>query len=201
MNRKDVKGLHYITPIKNVPSIMKLGILSNKLSKKVRHISVASLGVQERRDKIRVPGGLWLHDYANLYICARNPMLFRKVREESRVCVLRVCPSILDREGVVVSDMNAARDFARFSPPYEGLAVLNKDDVFAEFWTDPDPTEQYRKTGVKCAEVLVPNKIPPNYIIGAYVSCEKDKETLLLTGVQFSVIIDKYMFFQSRRLR
>ncbi len=199
MIRSDIKELYYITPIKNVPSIMELGILSNKQALNIPHGSVASLGVQKRRDRKRVTRERWLHEYANLYIDARNVMLYLvvKVWKIAEVCVLRVSSTVLDLGDVVISDTNAARDLVRFEPAPSGLRMLDKNLVFAQSWNDPDPNEKYRKSGIKCAEVLVPNKIPPGYITGAYAVCEEDKKALVhLTGVRFSVSIDKHMFFQ-----
>lgn len=139
-----------------------------------------------------------MHEYANLYIHARNIMFFKVLKRESsqKVCVLRVSLSVLDLDNVVVSDTNAARELVGFRPPDEGLRILKKDEVFAEFWTDPDPTEHYRKAGVKCAEVLVPNKVAPDFILGAYVSSRSDKATLRLTGANIPCIIDKHLFFK-----
>jgi hypothetical protein len=67
--------LHYITPIANVPSILQRGILCHNQVKSLAHQSVAMPQIQQRRTKKSVPGGRHLHDYANLYFDARNPML------------------------------------------------------------------------------------------------------------------------------
>lgn len=42
---------------------------------------------QERRDRKQVPGGLRLHQYANLYFHARNPMLYARLTQASTLCV------------------------------------------------------------------------------------------------------------------
>ena len=47
-----------------------------------QHVSVAMPAVQDRRARKIVPGGRRLHGYANLYICARNPMMFVRRRLE-----------------------------------------------------------------------------------------------------------------------
>jgi hypothetical protein len=49
LERADIEELYYITPITNVVSIMQHGILSNKLSKKLPHKSVAMEVIQTRR--------------------------------------------------------------------------------------------------------------------------------------------------------
>jgi hypothetical protein len=198
MQREELKELHYITSIKNVPSIMKYGILSNRMAQKIEHVSIALEGVQEWREKKRVPQGLRLHDYANLYICARNPMLYLEtvVWERPEICVLRVKSDVLDLPDVVITDMNAARNLARFEPASVGLRKLDKDLIFADDWNDPDPNEKDRKSGVKCAEVLVPNSVPVSYIFGAYVSCKEDEKAFGLTRANISVTINPHLFFQ-----
>ncbi len=71
MERHELQDLHYITPIGNVPSILQQGILSHAGASRLQHQSVAMQEMQDRRARVRVPGGRPLHEYANLYICAR----------------------------------------------------------------------------------------------------------------------------------
>jgi hypothetical protein len=77
-------------PLANIPMVLKFGILSHEEAAKLPHDSVALSEIQERRDIKRVPGGLKLHQYANLYFSARNPMLFRRKNDAATLCVLRV---------------------------------------------------------------------------------------------------------------
>jgi hypothetical protein len=56
MNRSDITELHYISPIENIPSILKHGILSHNRAKKINHYSVAMLEIQERRKDKQIPG-------------------------------------------------------------------------------------------------------------------------------------------------
>jgi O-acetyl-ADP-ribose deacetylase (regulator of RNase III)/uncharacterized protein YwgA len=77
MNRSDFSELHFITMIANVPSIMQNGILCNRRAKQLQHVSIAMLEIQDLRANKIVPGGRALHDYANLYFSARNPMLYK----------------------------------------------------------------------------------------------------------------------------
>jgi ssDNA thymidine ADP-ribosyltransferase, DarT len=82
MERAELDELHYITPIENVLSICEHGILSHNRMRKLGlvHTSVAMQEVQDIRKGVMVPGsaGKPLHEYANLYICARNPMLLKR---------------------------------------------------------------------------------------------------------------------------
>jgi len=78
MERHELTEMHYITPIANVPSILKLVILSHNRAKRVRHESVAMNEIQDRKAKVTVPGGKKLHEYVKLYIRARNPMMYNR---------------------------------------------------------------------------------------------------------------------------
>src|SRR5438105_575890 len=104
-------------PIANIGSVMTHGILSYERAAKLQHHSVAMQPVQDKRDKKQIPGGLKLHKYANLYFHARNPMLFKRKEEAPNLCILRVSTQVLDLDGTVMSDQNAASDYARFLHP------------------------------------------------------------------------------------
>ena len=47
---------------------------------------------------------------------------------------------------------------------------MNAREIFAEYWTHNDVYEYERLKGIKCAEVLVPDCVAPEYISGAYVA-------------------------------
>jgi len=74
MNRTDLQELHYITPIANLPSIRQHGLLSHNRVKKLPSQSIAMPEIQERRERVQIPGGQPLHNYVNFYINARNPI-------------------------------------------------------------------------------------------------------------------------------
>jgi hypothetical protein len=195
MDRNDLKELHYIAPIENVPSIVKHGILSNRRAALLPHSSVAMPEIQDRRAGVVVPGGRRLHEYVNLYICARNPMLFKRKGMCNLLCVLAVDPGVLDLPGVVITDGNAAGDYVRFAPSPEGLAIVNRDRTFAEYWTDEDQIEYFRKKAAKCAEVLVPDRIDSRFLRGVYVVSMEAETRLDSFGTGLMVYIDSHMFF------
>jgi len=199
MRRNELDELHYITLIDNVPSILAKGILSHRLARKVPHRSIAMQEVQDRRGNKDVPGGRMLHEYVNTYICARNPMLYLRKGAHTELCVLRINTAVLDFEGVIVTDRNAASN-ARFSPVDTGLTLIDREQVFAEYWIHPDDelaTFNHKK--IKCAEVLVPSRIASNYIFGAYVSCIQSERRLREIAPRLSVTIDAHLFFQEKR--
>jgi len=68
-----------------------------------------------------VPNGRALHEYANLYICPRNPMLLKKSDIHERICVLQVSVDVLDIPNVIVTDSNAASKYVSFRPAPGGV--------------------------------------------------------------------------------
>lgn len=190
-----VTELHCIMPMANIGSIMQHGILSYERAAALPHASVAMQPVQERRDKKEVPGGLKLHQYANLYFHARNPMLYKRLNEAPHLCVLRVSVEVFAIKGTVISDQNAASDYVRFRDPsqWNGLPF---DDIFAMDWRDDDQAAFWRKKSRKCAEALVPQRVPSQLLRGAYVIDTKAEARLLACGFNLPVTVNPVLFFQ-----
>src|SRR5262245_16376391 len=86
-----VAELHCIMPMANIASVLEHGILSYERAARLQHHSVAMQPVQDRRDRKQVPGGLKLHQYANLYFHARNPMLYKR-KDDARTSASCACP-------------------------------------------------------------------------------------------------------------
>lgn len=196
MRRVDLAELHYITPISNVPSIMERGILCNAKVERIDHASVAMPEIQVKRAAKQVPGGLRLHQYANLYFSARNPMLYKRRNYHKTLCILRVDAAILETPDVVIADGNAASDYTAFYPSPAGVQKLRLHLVFAENWQDNDQILYWRKKNAKLAEVLVPDHVDARMILGAYVSCLEAKRTLEATSRELTVAIMPKLFFQ-----
>jgi hypothetical protein len=171
MNRADVTELHYITAIANVPSILRHGILSHTLAEQLVHDSVAMPEIQEIRTNKQIPGGRPLHEYANLYFDGHNPMLSKCRARNNDICVLQIDSAALDLDGVIVTDRNAARRAVRFYDVATGLAALDREKLYAEFWLHrDDPIEEDRHKALKCAEVLAPDRLEARFVIGAYIA-------------------------------
>jgi hypothetical protein len=184
-----------ITLIDNIPSVLKHGILSFAQAEKIPHLSVALPAVQDKRDAKRVPGGLALHEYANIYFDARNPMMSRRQNEASRLCVLRVSMEILKVPGAVITDQNAASKYVRFLTP-DHIQYMDLDYVCARNWKHPgDQIEEWRHSSAKCAEVLIPKRIPPEFVIGAYVLNSACKSQLEAHGFTLPIQLNSDIFF------
>ena len=172
MNRSDITEFHYITAIGNMKSILDRGILCHRLAGSCQHVSVADNDVQNRRSNKQIPGtSKTIHDYVNLYFDAHNPMLSRLRDKNNSICILQIRPDVLDLPEVIVSDMNAARNWARFKQVEDGLDMIDKSVVFAVSWKYPDePSKEDEYKRKKCAEILVPECIGTEYLFGAYVA-------------------------------
>jgi hypothetical protein len=152
--------------------------------------------IQDRRSGKRVPGGRLLHEYANLYIHARNPMMYKRKEGHRGLCVLRISPDLLDQPAAVIVDRNASSDYARFGPPHSALGLLVRERVFAESWIHADEIETWRHRSEKCAEVLVPDRVDPVLILGAYVSCGESRQLLREQAPGLPITVDPHLFFR-----
>lgn len=188
--------LYNIVDLDNIPSIIQHGILCHKLADAIEHKSVALEEVQNRRENKRVPQGHKLHDYANLYINPRNPMMFLLRAKYTDLCVLEISASVIKLSGVVVSDMNASRDMCKFMSPSEALAELDFAKIYAKYWTHPNELDEYTHKGISCSEVLVPERVSFDFIIGAYVADSAVESRLQSMGFYKPIYIDSDMFFR-----
>jgi hypothetical protein len=197
MKRADITELHFITPIVNVPSIVQYGILSHNLSEKIRHDSVAMDVIQDRRKDKQIPRtNKQLHNYANLYFNAHNATLSKLRSKNDEICILLVSPEVLDLQDVIISDRNAASDWARFYHVKEGLAAIDKNLLFAVSWKHPDdPYKEMRHKSIKSAEVLIPDKVEPRYILGAYVANQTALTAFEKLKIELTVCIKSGIFF------
>ncbi len=191
-----VTELHCIMPIANIPSVLEHGLLSHERVCRLPHTDVSMGDVQDRRDKVRVPGGLRLHQYANLYFDARNPMMSRRRNMVNSLCVLRYSVQVLQLDGAIITDQNAASRYVAFWPP-SSINMLDFDLIFAEDWTHNDDQIAYwRHKSIKCAEVLVPNTINCDYLTDAYVVNEDAQNQLLSHNFGYQIEINPHIFFR-----
>lgn len=194
MERSDVPELHYIALLETIPSILDRGILSRRRATRLEPPSIANEEILARRASIRVPRGRPLPHYVNLYFDARNAMLSRRRDRWREIGIVRVGHEVLDLPGVVISDRNAAAFAARFYPSPGGLRHLDAEDVFAEWWDQSLEARQLRM-----AEVLVPDRVAPDYIRGVYVMDEECAMRLAGSVDSQLVAVNRYVFFQEAR--
>lgn len=97
---------------------------------------------------------------------------------------------------MVVTDGNASSDYVRFAAAPDGLRIVDREITFAEYWTDPNPIQYYQKKFAKCAEILVPDRVDPQFLVGTYVSCDESFARLNAIAVNITAIIDRRLFFR-----
>lgn len=195
MNR--ITEFHNIMPISNIGSVLQHGLLSHQQATGLFHSDVSMTEVQDRRDLKVVPNGLPLHQYANVYFHARNPMMYSRSHLANDLCVLIVSRNILNIPGVVVADQNASSRFVLFMSPQEmNIYNLDLDLIFSESWLHNDQIEEWRHKSRKCAEVLVPNCISLDYIQGAYVVSDVAGQLLQQQGFTKPITVNPHLFFR-----
>ena len=195
MKIEQIKELYFITPISNIASILQHGILCHNKVIKLPHIDISMTEIQEKRAKKKIPNGGKLHDYANLYFDAHNPMLSKRRSQNLEICILCISKEVLSLNGVVISDRNASSDYCIFYPSPTGLNYLDFYTIFSKFWTHKDPFENIEHKSKKCAEVLVPDRINPESITGAYVYSVNVKNKLVEQGFSLDIIVKRNIFF------
>lgn len=195
-----VEFLYNINNLNNLKSIFCHGILSHNLIKErhIDHCDISNHSVQGLRDNKTIPGGKNLHDYANLYIDARNPMMFTETHNNdvNKLCVICVDKRVLDLEGTIVTDRNAAARFALFMTPDKGIESLDFDIIRLRDWTHSKPLIQKNQRQIKCAEVLVLNHVPIEYLIKIKVATKAAYDEVCNYILNVPVEIDRDIFFK-----
>jgi hypothetical protein len=102
---------------------------------------------------------------------------------------------ILSIPGAVITDQNAASNYVRFSAA-DQLKFMNLEYVLARNWKHPDnQIEDWRHSSAKCAEVLIPKRIPADLLLGAYVVDGVAMRQLEACGFPLPISIDSDLFF------
>lgn len=174
MQRLDIRALYYITHIDNLPSILITGILSHARirAEGVRYTPIYNVDIVNKRRNKYTPTGESLWHYVNLFFQPRNAMLDSLVNPRysenhgtrRNLAVLGVANTVLQEQGVFITDGLAADDLTRIYPRSEGLKILQaqqemlKSDKWIS-WYDSDEVKRQLM-----AECLVPNQVNPGHI-------------------------------------
>lgn len=188
--------VYSIMPIANIPSVLQYGIVCFDQVQRMQHSSIAMDEVQARRSNVEIPNGLPLHQYANLYFSFHNPMLYKRKDIAGELCILAFSSAVMDIEGCILTDRNAATSLVRFFSPLEGVEKLDFAKIHAQYWTDPDPIIQREKKAIKCAEVLIPHCISADYIVGAYAVSHEVEAQLRDFGFNKSIVVNTQVFYR-----
>ena len=116
-------------------------------------------------------------------------------RGVDELCVLCIDKKVLDLPETVVTDRNAAAELAVFISPDKAISQLDFQMIFAKYWNDEDVSRKVDKKQVKCAEVLVLDKVPVEYIISIKIGSRKAKEKVEELNFGVPVVLDEELFF------
>ncbi len=195
-----IKQLFYITHIDNVASILKNGIMSHKMieDNKIAFTKIYDSGIVSSRKLRKTPDNKSLWDYANVYLQARNPMLYRVLCEKdaSEIAVIGIDRSVMQTPGSFFSAGNAASYSSDIVPIKDSGNAFKevKSSLDSDWWNDVDGSK--RKIMAEC---LIPNQISSDYLRTIYVSNDRNAEKVkqISAGYKIHVIPEPQLFFDS----
>lgn len=201
--------IYQFTHLKNLPDILKHGLLSYNEKKRlgISHVSIAEHTIQARRAKMPVPcgeGGV-VHDYTPFYFCSRSSMLLKVVNaknvDQLFLIYLAVPIGIIDQPDVVFTSASANTE-----PPPEfftdpaDLSKLDWNSIDSKKWSMPSDLEKQ----ARMAEALIHNRLAPleiafivvwNESIKKYVTEIYDKAELKPPPIVHDGYGGKYFYF------
>ncbi|MYK23175.1 DUF4433 domain-containing protein [Candidatus Poribacteria bacterium] len=163
-----MKGLYYITHIGNLPSILEKGIFSHGRirSESIQNTTIYLEHLVNKRGNKYTADGENLWHYANLFFQPRNSMLLSVIRSKGKqnITVLRISNTVLQRQGVFITDGIASNKLTRIYSRSEGLEVLQaqQEMLQSDSWTSWNHSDKIRRQLM--AECLVPNQVDPKDI-------------------------------------
>jgi hypothetical protein len=174
LKEKGVYHLHYMAPIGTAKLIAMKGILSfnekqnaiedpsyKTLMKEVGAESIAAPNVQFRRDGINIEGKP-LHDYVPQYFGVHKPMQYVVTKkyvknQDTTITFIEIATAmVFKKKGVLYTDGNAASGDTEFFRDASGIDQINWKIVLH---TPNCYSQEYKR--IKCAEVLVPDRVDP----------------------------------------
>lgn len=181
----NIQGLYHITHVDNLENIIEKGLLSHTISHvlKINKSDISNQLVQARRNHV--------HDKVPLYFNILNPMTYTFSNKRDLV-VLKIDKKVMLLPGVIYTDGNAASTSTKYYPSLNDLDKLNWTCITGKYWNDyPDGKR------IKCAEVLIPHKIPSNHImeIYAYDDTRCNHLSVLLSSKSIPITINKSYYF------
>lgn len=185
-----ITSFWHLTHKSNIHSIIKNGILnhSDAYQSDVVPIDISDPGAQQWRDRTEPLYKRKIHDYANLYINPRNPMLYARKELQVDLCLVEISLSVLAENQYLMTDGNAASHDTKFYSSASSLELLPWDVLRAGYWNDlPDGKRK------RCAEVLVYPKIPPKFIVR--IHCYSNSTLDLLYDCGQDILVTKNLFF------
>lgn len=159
---KKGRDFFHFTDTRNVASIRESGLLSTRLQQETRRAAVAPGGNDWSLDADRRSG---MDAYVHLCFFSDHPMeyLAKKDGRIEKSVFLRISPEVLRTPGTLIVDAVSNRADAKPRPAEEMIGKLDLEVIYTRTnWKDPAVQERL-KTAKKC-EILVPDRIPVEFI-------------------------------------
>ncbi len=164
-------SLDHMTHINNLDSIFKYGLLAH--NNPFKKIDISNTEVNSRRDKKENIYGRKVHDYVPFYFNPRNAMMYRNKDED--VVILAFSRKLLIRDNVLFTNKNAAVSNVEFYNNINDLKIIKWKMLSSNSWYGrADEVKQ-----VMMAEVLVPDKVSINDLLGIYCKDNITKQILI----------------------
>ncbi len=158
-------NLFHMTDIHNLENILENGLLSHNNARKnnLTKVDISDNEVNARRTRIEPIFRKSIHDYVPLYFNPRNPMLYVRKYMQNNIVILGIDPIVLGNENTIFTDGNAAANKTTFYKEIDDLKKLNWKCVNADYWSEFTDGKR-----IRCAEVLVPEKLPISMITSVF---------------------------------
>lgn len=156
----------HLTHVKNLPSIFNSasGLLS-KNALQQQHVGYQDISMREvqfhRANK--TINGIPLHSYVPTYVVQRNPMMYVLRHQADHLVWLKIDVRYLPQHDCITADRNAAASKTQF------FWGIQSDRLPWHVLTSPTWHDYAEGKSLRCAEILVPNRIPLAAIVGAEV--------------------------------
>lgn len=185
------KAYHF-THVDNLPSIVGRGLLSHNAVQQLglgQH-DISNHGVQARRASRRDPiNGRSIHDYVPLYFNPRNPMLYCLRGLRDQLVMLEVSIPTMMELRPLFTDGNAACGATGFTNELGDLDGI-RDVLYGPTWH-----EYFDGKRIRCAEILVPDRLEISRVGGIYGASEALQDRCA-RELGVDVGIDRGLFFQ-----
>lgn len=155
------RRLYHFTDARNVPGIRELGLLPTRtiVERGLRAVTGGDDG------SLHIDRQKGLDAFNSLSFCRSHPMA-HVAKGEGRidtVRILTICPSVLLRPGVMLSDQVATANEAKIGAPNDMIPLMDLGATYQRLdWRSPEG--QQRRQAAEKWEALVPDVIPPNLI-------------------------------------
>jgi nucleoid DNA-binding protein len=169
----------YIAPVNNVLKIIEDSVKSrNEVTEyhgfgNTEIEDISNRDVQNIRANKSI-GGQSLHNFVNLYLNPFNPMMFVLKKQQKKPVILGISTLVSVCENTYISDGNAASARTKIFKIFEGLDKVEWSTIFSKSWNDKLDGKR-----IRCAEVLIPESIPANYIENIYFKSNIAKDEFL----------------------